>query len=409
MASAGRLAERGEVASRDTRFLRSTLIAAEVALSVVLVVGAVLLARSLLRLQAVDPGFDGNHVVTFTLALPSARYATSADRLRAYEEVERRLAQQPGVQAAGAVSTLALRGYTWTGDATIEGRAPTDYERELRHKSVTPGYFKAMSIKLLAGRTVRESDTLEQPRVTVINEALAKKYFRGEDPIGRRIKFARPIDNDLWVTVIGVVADEKQDGLDRPAQPQEYSSLRQRVQNPLTFVVRSSLDDGAMLAAARREVQAFDRDLALTSVAPMRAVVDESMGDQRFRTVLLAAFAAIAVLLAALGIYGVLAYFVSQRSRELGIRLALGARPRALFGMVVRQGMRPVAAGAVLGLAGAVAVTTVLQSLLFGVSPVDPATYAAAAAALAVIALAACAIPALRATRVDPLVALRDE
>jgi putative ABC transport system permease protein len=404
-----RLAERAEAASRDTRFLRSTLVAVEVALSIVLVVGAVLLARSLLRLQAVDPGFDQNHVVTFTLSLPSARYSRNPDRLRAFEEVERRLREQPGVQSAGAVSTLALRGFTWTGDATVEGRVPTDYERELRHKSVTPGYFKAMGIRLLAGRMLNDGDNIDQPRVTVVNEALAKKYFRGEDPIGKRIKFARPTDNDVWVTVIGVVADEKQDGLDSAAQPQAYSTIRQRMQNPLTYVVRSTLDDANVVAAARREVQAVDRDLALTSIAPMRAVVDESMGDQRFRTVLLGAFAGVAVLLAALGIYGVLAYFVSQRSRELGIRLALGARPRALFVMVVRQGMGPVAVGAALGLAGAVAITTVMQSLLFGVNPVDPATYAAAAATLAVVALAACAIPAMRATRVDPLVALRDE
>jgi putative ABC transport system permease protein len=405
----GRLAERGEVASRDTRFLRSALIAAEVALSIVLVVGAVLLARSLLHLQAVDPGFDQNHVVTFTLSLPSARYPTNADRLRAYEEVERRLREQPGVQAAGAVSTLALRGFTWTGDATVEGRAPADYERELRHKSVTPDYFKAMGIKRLAGRTLDDSDAIDKPRVTIVNQALARQYFRGEDPIGRRIKFARPIDNDVWVNIIGVVADEKQDGLDLPAQPQAYSTIRQRMQNPLTFVVRSTLDDASVVAVARREVQAVDRDLALTTVAPMRAVVDESMGDHRFRTALLAAFAGVAVLLAALGIYGVLAYFVSQRSRELGIRLALGARPGALFGMVVRQGMRPVAVGAAIGLAGAVAMTTVMQSLLFGINPVDPTTYAAAAATLAIVALAACAVPALRATRVDPLVALRDE
>ena len=181
------------------------------------------------------------------------------------------------------------------------------------------------------------------------------------------------------------------------------------MQNPLTFVVRSTLDDAGVVAVARREVQAVDRDLALTAVAPMRAVVDESIGDHRFRTILLAAFAGVALLLAALGIYGVLAYFVSQRARELGIRLALGARPAALFAMVVRQGMRPVVIGAVIGLMSAVAITTVMQSLLFGVDPVDPATYVAASATLAIIALAACAIPAMRATRVDPLVALRDE
>ena len=406
---ADRLNERGEVASRDTRYLRGMLIAAEVALSIVLVVGAVLLGRSLVRLQAVDPGFDQNNVVTFTVSLPPARYTNAAERLRAFEEIDRRLREQPGVQAAGAVSTLALRGYTWSGDATIEGRPAPDFERELRHKSVTPDYFKTMNIRLLAGRIFNDGDRIDQPRVTVVNEALAKKYFRGADPLGKRLKFARPVDNDAWVTVIGVVADEKQDGLDRAAQPQAYSTIKQRTQNPLTFVVRSTLDDAGVVAVARREVQAVDRDLALTAVAPMRAVVDESMGDHRFRTILLGAFAGVALLLAALGIYGVLAYFVSQRARELGIRLALGARPAALFAMVVRQGMRPVVIGALIGLMSAVALTTVMQSLLFGVDPVDPATYVAASATLAIIALAACAIPAMRATRVDPLVALRDE
>jgi putative ABC transport system permease protein len=404
-----RLNERGEGASRETRYLRGTLIAAEVALSIVLVVGAALLGRSFVRLQAVDPGFDQDHVVTFTLSLPAARYTNAAERLRAFDEIERRLRERAGIQAAGAVSTLALRGFTWTGDATVEGRAPADFERELRHKSATPDYFRAMGIRLLDGRLFTEADRIDQPRVTVVNEALAKKYFRGENAIGKRIKFARPQDNDAWVTVVGVVADEKQDGLDAAAQPQAYSSIRQRMQNPLTFVIRSTLDDGSVVALARREVQTVDRDLALTAVAPMRAVVEESMGNHRFRTVLLGAFATVALLLAALGIYGVLAYFVSQRARELGIRLALGAKPAALFGMVVRQGMRPVLIGAVIGLASAIALTTVMQSLLFGVDPVDPATYAAASVTLGVVALAACALPAMRATRVDPLVALRDE
>jgi putative ABC transport system permease protein len=404
-----RLNERGEGASRETRYLRGTLIAAEVALSIVLVVGAALLGRSFVRLQAVDPGFDQDHVVTFTLSLPAARYTNAAERLRAFDEIERRLRERAGIQAAGAVSTLALRGFTWTGDATVEGRAPADFERELRHKSATPDYFRAMGIRLLDGRLFTEADRIDQPRVTVVNEALAKKYFRGENAIGKRIKFARPQDNDAWVTVVGVVADEKQDGLDAAAQPQAYSSIRQRMQNPLTFVIRSTLDDGSVVALARREVQTVDRDLALTAVAPMRAVVEDSMGNHRFRTVLLGAFATVALLLAALGIYGVLAYFVSQRARELGIRLALGAKPAALFGMVVRQGMRPVLIGAVIGLASAIALTTVMQSLLFGVDPVDPATYAAASVTLGVVALAACALPAMRATRVDPLVALRDE
>jgi putative ABC transport system permease protein len=408
-ASAERLNDRGETAARDTRFLRSTLIAAEVALSIVLVVGAVLLVRSLVRLQAVDPGFNQEHVVAFDITLPSARYPNALARLRAFEEIDRRLTAQPGVQSAGAVSTLALRGYTWTGDSTIEGRSSTDYERELRHKSVTPDYFKTLGIRLLAGRMLDDRDLIDQPPVTVVNLALAQKYFHGADAVGKRITYGRPTDNAPWITIVGVVADEKQDAMDKAPQPQVYSHIRQQMQNPMTFVIRSTLDESAVMAAARREVQGVDKDLALTAVTTLKAVVDQSLGDHRFRTALLSAFAGIALFLAALGIYGVLAYFVSQRSRELGVRLALGAKPGALFGMVVRQGMRPVIGGGIVGLAGAVALTTLMQSLLYGVAPLDPPTYVVAAVALALIALTACAVPALRATRVDPLVALRDE
>ena len=408
-ASAGRLNERADAAAADTRVLRNSLIGAEVALSIVLVVGAVLLARSLLRLESVDPGFDQAHVIAFTVTLPSARYATRPDRLRAFEAIEERLRGQPGVQAAGAASTLALRGFTWTGDATVEGRAATDYERELRHKSITPDYFRAMGIRLLAGRFLDERDTADRPAAAVVNRALAQKYFRGDDAVGKRITFGRPQDRAPWVTIVGVVADEQQDAMDKAPQPQAYAPIRQQAQNPMTFVVRSALDPAAAIASARRQVQAIDRDLAVTSVATLSQVVSDAMGDQRFRTALLSAFACASLFLAALGIYGVLAYFVSQRSRELGIRLALGAKPQELFRMVVAQGLRPVAAGAAVGLAGALAITTLAESLLFDVRPLDPPTYAVALAALAAIALAACALPALRATRVDPLVALRDE
>jgi putative ABC transport system permease protein len=404
-----RLGERADSGSRDAQTMRAILIGAEVALSVMLVVGAVLLLRSLLRLQTVDPGFDQHGVVAFTVTLPAARYATAADRRRAIEEIDRRLATQPGVKASGAVSTLALRGYTWTGDATIEGRAPTDYERELRHKSVTPGYFAAMGIRLLAGRLLDERDTQEQPPVTVVNLALARKYFTGADAVGKRIAYGRPQDRAPWITIVGVVADEQQDALDKAAQPQVYSPIRQQMQNPMTFVVRSALDPASAIAAARAEVQAVDRDLALTSVATLEQVVAEAIGDHRFRAVLLAGFAGIALFLAALGIYGVLAYAVSQRTRELGIRLALGAKRQELFAMVVRQGMRPVMAGGILGIAGAAASSAVVKSLLFGVAALDPATYAVAVATLAAVALAACAIPARRAMRVDPITALRTE
>ena len=404
--------ERSESASRETGGLRNLLVATEVALSIVLVVGAVLLLRSLDRLQNVDPGFATEHAISFTMTLPSARYADSAARFRAFAEIERRLREQPGVQAVGATSTLALRGFTWSGDSTIEGRASNDYERDTRHMSTTPGYFPAMGIRLLAGRLFDAGDTREKPPVTIVNESLARRYFRGLNNaavVGKRVTFGRPQDNGPWVTIVGVVADEKQDGMDRPAEPTEYSAIAQRLQNPMTFVVRTTVAPEAAVAAARGQIAAFDKDLALTQVATLQDVVDGSMTEARFRTTLLTGFAGVALLLAALGIYGVLAYFVSQRARELGIRLALGARPAALFRLVVGQGMRPVAVGAALGLGGAAAVTTLMQSLLFGVTPVDPAAYGVATAVLAAISVVACAVPALRATRVDPLVALRDE
>jgi putative ABC transport system permease protein len=404
--------ERSESTSRSTQGLRHVLVAAEVALSIVLVVGAVLLVRSLDRLENVDPGFNQEHAITFTMTLPSARYADAAARYRAFVDIEQRLRDQPGVQAVGASSTLALRGFTWSGDTTIEGRSAADYERDTRHMSTTPGYFSAMGVRLLAGRWFDAGDTREKPPVTIVNEALARRYFPGAavaDVVGKRVTFGRPQDNAPWVTIVGVVADEKQDGLDRPAEPTEYSSIGQRQQNPLTFVVRTRVDTEVAIAAARAQVHAADKDLALTQVATLEEVVDASMAGARFRTTLLSGFAGIALLLAALGIYGVLAYFVSQRAREIGIRVALGAKPSGVFRMVVRQGMVPVILGAAAGIAVAIPMTTLLRTLLFGVQPIDPPTYAIALTALAGIAVAACAVPALRATRVDPLVALRDE
>ncbi len=403
------LNDRSESSGRGARTMRDALVACEVGLSVVLVVGAVLLVRSLIRLQEVDPGFRQAHVVAFTVPLPSARYPDAARRFIAFDGIERRLRENPSVQAAGAISTLALRGYTWTGDATVEGREPSDYERELRHESITPGYVRAIGARLIAGRLLEDTDTRDRPPVTLVNEALAKRYFRGADVVGKRITFGRPQDNNPWVTIVGVIGDVKQDGMDKAVEPEVYTPLAQQMQNPMTFVVRASADVDATVAAARRAVHDVDKDVALTSVATLKDVVQDSMGDQRFRTRLLAGFAVVALLLAALGIYGVLAYFVSQRVRELGVRLALGARPRALFLMVVGQGLKPVAAGAVCGIVGAVALTGVVKSLLFGIEPIDPPTYIVTALTLSVVAVAACAIPALRATRVDPLVALRGE
>jgi putative ABC transport system permease protein len=237
-ARGGQVSERGDSMSRETRGLRNLLVAGEVALSIVLVVGDVLLVRSLARLQDVDPGFRREHAITFTMTLPSARYADNAARYRAFLEIERRLRDQPGVQAVGATSTLALRGFTWTGDTTIEGRVATDYERDTRHASITPSYFGAMGIRLLAGRLFDAGDTRDRPQVTIVNDALARRYFRGlsnDAVVGNRVTVGRPQDNAPWVTIVGVVADEKQDGLDRPPEPTEYSSIGQRQQSAISI------------------------------------------------------------------------------------------------------------------------------------------------------------------------------
>jgi putative ABC transport system permease protein len=402
-----RLSMRTETASPQATRARETLVACEVGLAVVLVVGSVLLARSLYRLEQVDPGFKTEHVVTFLLSLPHPRYDDAAQG-RGFVEIERRLKQIPGVQEVGGTSALALRGTTYTSTATIEGRPPSDYEQELRHKSVTPDYFRTMGIPLLAGRFLDDHDGPTDLAI-VVNESLARTYFRGGNPIGQRIKFGEPGDTDPWNTIVGVVADEKQDGLDKDTQPEAYSAFTASSQNPLTFVIRSALSDDAVVAAARQTVRGFDPQLAITDVAPLSDVVAASIGSERFRATLIGAFAGVAMFLAALGIYGVLAYVVSQRARELGIRLALGARRQELFAMVVRQGLRPVAVGTAAGLAAALALTKLVASVLFGVRPADPASYAVSLTAFAAIAVAACVLPAIRATRVDPLVALHED
>jgi putative ABC transport system permease protein len=406
------VSQRVESSSRETRHLRNVLVGAEIALSIVLVVGAVLLIRTMAQLQDVDPGFNREQAVAFTLTLPSARYPDGPARFKGFTEIERRLREQAGIQFVGATSTLALRGTTWSGDSTIEGRATTDFERELQHVSTTRDYFPAMGIRLLAGRFFEDTDTRDVPPVTIVNETLARAYFRGlsiDQVVGKRITFGRPTDSAPWNTIVGVVADERQSGLDKGAQPTAYSSTGQRQQNPMTFVIRSAATPETIVAAARRTVAEVDKDLALTGVTTLHDLVEGSLEGHRFRTALLSGFAVIALVLAALGIYGVLAYFVSQRSRELGIRIALGARPVELCGLVVGQGVKPVVAGALVGVAGAMALTTTMQTLLFGVQAIDVTTYVTAMAALVVMTAAACAVPAIKAMKVDPLVALRDE
>jgi putative ABC transport system permease protein len=403
------LNDRGQTGGVDRRRTRGLLVASEVAMAVMLVIGAGLLVKSLLKLEQVSPGFNPDRVLAFNTLLPEARYPKDEQALKAFQDIQRRLESNPQVIAAGATSTAALHGYTWTGDATEEGNSGDDYERELRHKAVTPGYFLAMGTPVVAGRDLNEFDKAGVPPVALVNEALGKKYFHGRNPVGKRIRFGRPTDKDPWVTIVGVVADQKQDGLDAAVLPEAYAPLAQETQNPLTFVMRTKGDPQALVAFAREQVHAIDKDLAVTDVTTLQEEVHGSVKEQRFRTGLLSGFAAVALLLAAIGIYGVLAYLVTQRSREIGIRMALGAQRGRVLEMVLRQGMQPVLFGALAGVAGAVAVTRFIRGLLFGVEAVDPGTYALTVGALIAVAMCACYIPARRATQVDPMVALREE
>lgn len=384
--------------------------ASEVALSVVLVSGAGLFAKSLIRLQQVNPGFEAEHALMFGLDLPEARYPKASQAVQAFREIERRLGNNPLVQSVGLAAAAALQGSAYTLDSTVEGRGGNDYERELHHNSITPNYFRALGTPLLRGRWLTEMDERESaPLVTLVNEALEKKYFRGAEAVGKRLKFGRPNDKDPWVTVVGVVADFKQEGLSKPVQPEVYVPFSQDVSSSATFIVRSFGPPEAIASVARDIVHQVDKDLTLIDVRTVADAVHESTKGERFRSSVLAGFAVIALLLAGIGIYGVLAYLVALRTREIGVRMALGACVSQLVALVFQQGMRPVLMGLSAGLLCALAVARLIRTLLFGIDSSDPETYVATIAILAVVAAAACSIPALRAARVDPVVALRDE
>jgi putative ABC transport system permease protein len=410
LASSDEGALRERSATGSTGPLRAMLVAAEVAACTVLVAGAALLAQSLYRLGDVAPGFAPERATSFGVALPSVRYPEDGERVEAVAEIERRLRALPGVDSVGTAARLPLRGYVYTNDATVEGRGGDDYERELRHNFATPGYFDAVGATLVSGRGFTDADDAAAPPVAIVNQALERRYFRGAPAVGKRVKYGRPQDADApWVTIVGVVADQRQDALDREPRPEAFTPLAQEASGRVSFVVRGPADRAALAAGARAAVRGFDEELAVTDLAPLDELVRASLGDQRFRTVLLVAFAAIALLLAGLGVYGVLAYTVASRWRELGVRLAVGAPRGRLFAMVVRDGLRPVAAGLAMGLPLALAAALLGRSLLFGIAPADPATYAATVAVLGAVALVACLVPAARATRVDPLVCLRED
>ena len=391
--------------------LRGMLVVSELALSVVLLIGAGLLIRSFARLQSVPPGFNPRNVLTFDLTMSGRKYADPQVVGSTYRRLWERLEQLPGAVAAGGITALPLsQAFAWT-PITVEGRAPPAGEKFINADArVAAGqYFQAMGIPLRQGRFFDQQDTPAKPRVVIVDEHMARQFWPHEDPIGKRIHVVQLKSGDPWQTVVGVVGRVKHESLESDPRIAFYLPHTQSPSRALTVVLRGSADPSGLAAAVKSEMRGLDPDLPMYDVRTMEQRIGESLARRRFARLLLALLAAFALVLATVGVYGVMACLVSQGTREIGIRIALGATHRAILALVVRQGMGLAFCGVAIGLAGAFALTRFLRSLLFETAPTDAATFTAIAALLSLVALLATSIPARRAARIDPIVSLRCE
>jgi putative ABC transport system permease protein len=402
------LKEGGRGSGAARRRFRDLLVVGEVALSLVLLVGAGLLLQSLWRMQAVDPGFRPDHLLTMEFRLPPAKYADPARITAFFREVVAGVRALPGIESAALVRAVPLSG-NWGADSfRVEGgpEPARGQEPSAQINLVTPEYFATMGIRLLRGRDFTDHDDASAPPVVVVNETLARQAWPGGEALGKRLRLGA---QDRWLSVIGVVADAKHRRLGEPPEPQIYGP---HYQEPMIFacvVARTAADPRGMADPVRKAIWAVDKDQPVWRVLPMETFLDRSLAPTRFLLVLLGVFAVVAVLLAGIGIYGVLSYAVAQRTPEIGIRMALGAGRKQVVGLVVGQGMGLTLVASAIGLLAAAGLGHLMRALVFGVTPRDPATLGASALVLGAVALAACLVPALRATRVDPVTAINRE
>ena len=386
----------------------SLLVVSEAALALVLLIGAGLMIHSFLRLNSVNPGVNPENVLTMSIALPKTKYSTDDQVRLCYQKMLQRIEALPGVLSAGTTGALPVSA-RWGGTGiTVEGRSEVQGTNQ---DTISPDYFRATGIPLLEGRYFTERDVAGAPAVTIINKALARRYWPGESPLGKRIEVA---SNKQWLSVVGVVGDVKRQGLEAETEPGYFTPHLQppagrHLHSGWNLVVRTASDPMSLAAAVQREVWAVDKDQPVTNIQTLEQVISDSIAPLRFRTLLLGLFAVVALVLATVGIYGVMAYAVMQRTHEIGIRMALGAQQRDVLKLVIGQGMRLALIGIALGLLAASALTRLVKSLLFGVSATDPVTFVIVATLLAGMALLACWLPARRATKVDPMIALRCE
>jgi len=400
---------RNAAEGRSSRHAHALLVTAEFAMAVILLSGAGLLIRSFLAVLAIDPGFRPEHVLTVNIEFPHSMTQTRQEAF--YRRAFERVAALPGVQAAGAVSNLFFLNdaRTW-GLRQVESRPPEPVGRwtQLVWTQVSGDYFRAMGIPLIKGRYFTDHDGPDSPPVAIVNQTLARRYWPGEDAIGKRLKGFDPRGrNDEWVTVVAVVGDTHSYGLERQPISQIYEAQIQRHENTPQLVVRTASDPARLAAAIRATVRAVDNTAVISNIATMEQRLGEQTARRRFQTWLLGVFSALALALAAIGIFGVMHYSVAYRTHEFGVRMALGARATDVFGMVIGQGLLLAGIGVCAGILGSLWLTQALSGMLYGVTARDPVTFAAVALVLLATALAACYIPARRATKVDPMVALR--
>ena len=398
-------------ASVVRRGLRSSLVVIEMALALMLLIGASLLIKSFFRVQQVNPGFRPQNVLSMQISLPDFRYREAPQRDAFFRQLLERVKALPGVGAAGAVSILPMSGSNSSGSFQIEGRVVPQGQMSPHGDRwiATTDYYKTMAIPLIKGRYFEDRDTAEAPGVTIIDETMARKYWPSEDPLGKRITFEGAQGNPRWREIVGIVGHVKHKGLEGESRVQYYIPYQQRPTGNMYLVVRTGGDPTNVSGAVRGAVLGIDRDLPVFRVRTMEQYVADSMAQRRFAMFVFGIFAVIALVLAAVGLYGVMAYSVTQRTHEIGVRMALGARSRDVVSLVVRQGMTLAGIGLVAGLGAAYGLTRLMETLLFGVNARDLGVFGLIAVVLTAVAAVACFLPARRATRVDPLVALRYE